>query len=60
MTDQELQQLVTSNARIVQAMLEQQKDSKSVDKEQTSEMRDVILTLARIEEKLANMISSHR
>jgi acetyl-CoA carboxylase carboxyltransferase component len=56
MTDQELQQLVASNARTIQAMLEQQETSRLRHEEQMDEIRQVILRLSRVEEGLINMV----
>jgi hypothetical protein len=58
MTNEELQQLIASNARAIQAMLEQQETERLRHEEQLSEIRDAILRLTRVEEGLANMISS--
>jgi acetyl-CoA carboxylase carboxyltransferase component len=65
MTDQELQQLVASNARTIQAMLEQQEtsrlqheDNRLLHEEQMSELRQAMLRLARVEEGLVNMMVS--
>jgi hypothetical protein len=58
MTDQELQQLVASNARTIQAMLEQQETSRLRHEEQLDEMRQAMLRLARVEEGLINMMVS--
>jgi hypothetical protein len=43
MTDQELQQLVASNARTIQAMLEQQETSRLRHEEQMDEIRQAML-----------------
>jgi acetyl-CoA carboxylase carboxyltransferase component len=56
MTDQELQQLVASNARTIQAMLEQQETSRLRHEEQMDEIRQAILRLSRVEEGLINMV----
>jgi transcription termination factor NusB len=56
MTDQELQQLVASNARTIQAMLEQQETSRLRHEEQMDELRQAILRLSRVEEGLINMV----
>jgi predicted O-linked N-acetylglucosamine transferase (SPINDLY family) len=65
MTDQELQQLVASNARTIQAMLEQQETSRLqyeshrlLYEEQMNEFRQAMLRLARVEEGLINMVVS--
>jgi hypothetical protein len=58
MTDQELQQLVASNARTIQAMLEQQETSRLRHEEQIDEIRQAILRLERVEEGLINMMVS--
>jgi acetyl-CoA carboxylase carboxyltransferase component len=65
MTDQELQQLVASNARTIQAMLEQQETSrlqqeanKLLHEEQMNEFRQGMLRLAKVEEGLINMMVS--
>jgi hypothetical protein len=65
MTDQELQQLVASNARTIQAMLEQQETSRLqqeanrlLHEEQIDELRQAMLRLARVEEGLINMMVS--
>lgn len=72
MTNEELQQLIASNARTIQAMLEQQETNRLRHEEQMSEireailrheeqmseMREAILRLARVEEGLVNMMSS--
>jgi acetyl-CoA carboxylase carboxyltransferase component len=58
MTDQELQQLVASNARTIQAMLEQQETTKLRHEEQMDELRQAMLRLARVEEGLINMVVS--
>jgi hypothetical protein len=65
MTDQELQQLVASNARTIQVMLEQQETSRLqyeshrlLHEEQMNELRQVMLRLARVEEGLINMVVS--
>jgi hypothetical protein len=66
MTDEELKQLVASNARSIQAMLEQQETNRLRHEEQMSEireavlrhedqmneMREAILRLTRVEEGL--------
>ena len=63
MTDQELQQLVASNGRTIQAMLEQQETSRLqyeanrlLHEEQMNEIRQAMLRLARVEEGLINMV----
>ncbi len=56
MTDQELQQLVASNARTIQAMLEQQETNRLRHEEQMDEIRQAMLRLARVEEGLINMV----
>jgi hypothetical protein len=56
MTDQELQQLVASNARTIQAMLEQQETSRLRHEEQMDEIRQAMLRLERVEEGLINMV----
>jgi hypothetical protein len=58
MTDQELQQLVASNARTIQAMLEQQETSRLRHEEQMDEIRQAMLRLARVEEGLVTMMVS--
>jgi hypothetical protein len=58
MTDQELQQLVASNARTIQAMLEQQVTSRLQYEEQMDEFRQAMLRLASVEEGLINMMVS--
>jgi hypothetical protein len=58
MTDQELQQLVASNARTIQAMLEQQETSRLRHEEQIDEIRQAMLRLERVEEGLINMMVS--
>ena len=58
MTDQELQQLVASNARTIQAMLEQQETTRLRHEEQIDEFRQGMLRLARVEEGLINMMVS--
>jgi acetyl-CoA carboxylase carboxyltransferase component len=65
MTDQELQQLVASNARTIQAMLEQQatsrlqyEENRLLHEEQMNELRQAMLRLARVEEGLINMVVS--
>ncbi|PSB58229.1 hypothetical protein [Chamaesiphon polymorphus] len=58
MTDQELQQLVASNARTIQAMLEQQETTRLRHEEQMNEIRQAMLRLARVEEGLVNMMVS--
>ena len=58
MTDQELQQLVASNARTIQAMLEQQETTRLRYEEQMDEFRQGMLRLARVEEGLVNMVVS--
>jgi hypothetical protein len=58
MTDQELQQLVASNARTIQAMLEQQENSRLRHEEQIDEIRQAMLRLERVEEGLINMVSA--
>jgi hypothetical protein len=58
MTDQELQQLVASNARAIQAMLEQQETTRLRHEEQMNEIRQAMLRLARVEEGLVNMMVS--
>jgi hypothetical protein len=58
MTDQELQQLVASNARAIQAMLEQQETTRLRYEEQMNEIRQAMLRLARVEEGLVNMMVS--
>jgi hypothetical protein len=65
MNDQELQQLVASNARTIQAMLEQQETSRLqydanrlLHEEQMGELRQAMLRLARVEEGLVNMTVS--
>jgi hypothetical protein len=57
MTDQELQQLVASNARTIQAMLEQQETSRLRHEEQIDEIRQAMLRLERVEKGLINMVS---
>jgi hypothetical protein len=52
MTDQELQQLVASNARTIQAMLEQQETTRLRHEEQIDEIRQAMLRLERVEEGL--------
>ena len=63
MTDQELQQLVASNARTIQAMLEQQEtsrlqyeDHRLLHEEQMNEIRQAMLRLASVEAGLINMV----
>jgi acetyl-CoA carboxylase carboxyltransferase component len=56
MTDQELQQLVASNARTIQAMLEQQETSRLRHEEQMDEIRQAMLRLSRVEEGLINIV----
>ncbi len=56
MTDQELQQLVASNARTIQAMLEQQETGRLRHEEQIDEIRQAMLRLERVEEGLINMV----
>ena len=63
MTDQELQQLVASNARTIQAMLEQQEtsrlqyeDHRLLHEEQMNEIRQAMLRLASVEVGLINMV----
>ena len=63
MTDQELQQLVASNARTIQAMLEQQETSRLqyeehrlLHEEQMNEIRQAMLRLASVEVGLINMV----
>ncbi len=56
MIDQELQQLVASNARTIQAMLEQQETSRLRHEEQIDEIRQAMLRLERVEEGLINMV----
>jgi acetyl-CoA carboxylase carboxyltransferase component len=56
MTDQELQQLVASNARTIQAMLEQQETSRLRHEEQVDEIRQAMLRLSRVEEGLINIV----
>ncbi|MFM2302950.1 MAG: hypothetical protein RLZZ135_353 [Cyanobacteriota bacterium] len=56
MTDQELQQLVASNARTIQAMLEQQETSRLRHQEQLDEIRQAMLRLERVEEGLISMV----
>jgi acetyl-CoA carboxylase carboxyltransferase component len=56
MTDQELQQLVASNARTIQAMLEQQETSRLRHEEQMDEVRQAMLRLSRVEEGLINIV----
>ncbi|WP_310413195.1 hypothetical protein [Chamaesiphon sp. OTE_8_metabat_110] len=58
MTDEELQQLVASNARTIQAMLEQQETTRLRYEEQMDEFRQGMLRLARVEEGLINMMVS--
>jgi hypothetical protein len=58
MTDQELQQLVASNARTIQSMLEQQETTRLRHEEQIDEIRQAILRLERVEEGLINMMVS--
>jgi hypothetical protein len=58
MTDQELQQLVASNARTIQAMLEQQETTRLRHEEQIDEIRQAMLRLERVEEGLINMVSA--
>jgi acetyl-CoA carboxylase carboxyltransferase component len=56
MTDQELQQLVASNARTIQAILEQQETNRLRHEEQVDEIRQAMLRLSRVEEGLINMV----
>lgn len=72
MNEEDLRQLIASNARSIQAMLEQQETTRlqhqeqmsvitaaiSRHEEQLSVMSGAILRLARVEEGLANMLSS--
>jgi acetyl-CoA carboxylase carboxyltransferase component len=58
MTDQELQQLVASNARTIQSMLEQQETTRLRHEEQMDELRQAMFRLARVEEGLINMVVS--
>jgi hypothetical protein len=65
MTSEELQQLVASNDRTIQAMLEQQETSRLQYEEnrllhegQMSEFRQAMLRSARVEEGLVNMMVS--
>lgn len=58
MTDQELQQLVASNARTIQVMLEQQETSRLRHEEQIDEIRRAMLRLAKVEKGLINMMVS--
>jgi hypothetical protein len=58
MTDQELQQLVASNARTIQAMLEQQATTMLRHEEQMDEIRQAMLRLSKVEEGLINMVVS--
>ena len=58
MTDRELQQLVASNDRTIQAMLEQQETTRLRHEEQIDEIRQAMLRLERVEEGLINMMVS--
>ncbi|MGL5807326.1 MAG: hypothetical protein ACRC11_18125 [Xenococcaceae cyanobacterium] len=65
MTDEELKQLVESNARTIQAMLEQQATDRLRHEERMSrleqrsdELQDAMLQMTRIENGLARMLGS--
>jgi hypothetical protein len=65
MTEEELQQLIASNARSIQAMLEQRETDRLLNEErllrheeQMGEIRETISRLARVEEGLINMVSA--
>lgn len=65
MTDEELKQLVESNARTIQAMLEQQATDRLRHEERMSrledksiELQDAIVQMTRIENGLARMLGS--
>lgn len=65
MTDEELKQLVESNARTIQAMLEQQATDRLKHEERMSrleqksiELQDAIVQMTRIENGLARMLGS--
>jgi hypothetical protein len=58
MPEEELRQLISSNARSIQAMLEQRETDQLRHEEQMREMRDTIVRLARVEEGLVNMLIS--
>ncbi len=59
MSEEDLRQLIASNARSIQVMLEQQETTRRQHQEQMSEIRESISRLIiRVEEGLANMLSS--
>lgn len=58
MTNEELKQLAESNARAVQAMIEQRATDKLEHEERIARLEDLALRLTRIEEAQNRMLSS--
>lgn len=58
MTDDELKQLVESNARTIQAMLEQQATDRLRHEQRMDELQNVMIQLTRVENGLARMLVS--
>lgn len=58
MTDEELKQLVESNARAIQAMVEQRVTDKLEHEQRIARLEDLALRLTRIEEAQNRMLSS--
>jgi predicted Holliday junction resolvase-like endonuclease len=55
MSDEELRQLIASNARSIQAMLEQRETDRLHHEEQLQEMKDWTEKIEDMNKKLANM-----
>ena len=58
MTDEELKQLVESNSRAIQAMIEQRVTDKLEHEERIARLEELALRLTRIEEAQNRMLAS--
>lgn len=58
MTDEELKLLVESNARAIQAMVEQRATDRLEHEERIERLENIVLRLTRIEEAQNRMLSS--
>lgn len=58
MTDEELKQLVESNARTIQAMLEQQATDRFRHEQRMDELQNAMIQMTRVENGLARILGS--
>jgi hypothetical protein len=58
MTDEELKQLVESNARTIQAMLEQQATDRLRHEERMDELQNVMIEINRVQNGMARLLGS--